>query len=79
MLNTEDYVVAWKKMISEYWDAVAIGSDYGLYVFFTHKKKPPLCVKLPEVRLGFSVHLRREELTERVFFIFTLSGQPNAS
>ncbi len=51
MLNTEDCVDAWKKMISEYWDAVAVGSDYGLYVFFTHKKKPPLCVKLPEVRL----------------------------
>ena len=78
MLNTEDYVVAWKKMISEYWDAVAIGSDYGLYVFFTHKKKPPLCVKLPEVRLGI-VHLRREELTQRVFSIFSLLGQPNAS
>jgi len=38
-------------MVSQFWDAVAVGSDYELYVFFTHKKRAPLCVKLPEVSL----------------------------
>jgi hypothetical protein len=39
-------------MIDEYWDAVAVGSDLGLYVFFTQKRnKRPLCVRLPMVCL----------------------------
>jgi polycomb protein EED len=39
-------------MIANYWDAVAVGSDLGLYVFFTQKrKKRPLCVRLPMVCL----------------------------
>ncbi|KAF8905524.1 WD40-repeat-containing domain protein [Gymnopilus junonius] len=39
---------SWEKLVSEYWDAVAVGSDYSLFVFFTSKNKPPLWVKLPE-------------------------------
>jgi len=50
-LNTVDHLEPWKNMISEYWDAVAVGSASHLYVFFTHKKKAPLCVKLPDEKL----------------------------
>ncbi|KAF8971377.1 WD40-repeat-containing domain protein [Flammula alnicola] len=47
-LDTPENQAPWKNLVSEYWDAVAVTSDYCLYVFFTQKKRAPLCVKLPQ-------------------------------
>lgn len=46
-LNTLEHLPTWKKMIAEFWDAVAVGSDHYLYVFFTDRRQPPCCVQLP--------------------------------
>ena len=40
-------------MIAEFWDAVAVGSDHNLYVFFTDKRQPPCCVQLPPLPVSF--------------------------
>ncbi|TFK41221.1 WD40-repeat-containing domain protein [Crucibulum laeve] len=37
----------WKKTISEFADAVAIGSRDSMYVFFVKTKRNPICVTLP--------------------------------
>lgn len=50
-LDTAELRESWKKLVSDYWDAIAVGSEHSLYVFFTNKKRQPLCVKLPEARL----------------------------
>ncbi|GLB36097.1 putative WD domain, G-beta repeat [Lyophyllum shimeji] len=39
----------WTSMIDEFSDAVAVGSDHKMYVFFTRQaNKNPLCYKLPK-------------------------------
>jgi len=37
-------------MISDFSDAVAVGSLHKMYIFFTRGSKNPICVSLPQVR-----------------------------
>lgn len=46
---TPEIDVSWRKVVAEYWDAVAVTSDNSLYIFFTQQKRTPLSVKVPEV------------------------------
>jgi hypothetical protein len=42
-------LVHWKQMVSDFSDAVAIGSLRKAYIFFTQRSKNPICVSLPQV------------------------------
>ncbi|KAF9481000.1 hypothetical protein BDN70DRAFT_931236 [Pholiota conissans] len=45
---TPEIEKGWKQLVAQYWDAVAVTSDYSLHIFFTQQKKNPLSVRLPE-------------------------------
>ncbi|KIM48256.1 hypothetical protein M413DRAFT_61975 [Hebeloma cylindrosporum] len=46
-LHTTDHLEKWRTFISDFYGAVAVGSDRHLYVYFTNNQRPPLCVTLP--------------------------------
>ena len=54
-------------MIAEFWDAVAVGSDHYLYVFFTDKRQPPCCVQLPPLPVSFSTYQLERPPPKKIF------------
>ncbi|KAJ3507856.1 hypothetical protein NLJ89_g6071 [Agrocybe chaxingu] len=46
-LNTDDNLAQWKAMIAQFWDAVAVGAERSVYIYFASKRKAPLTIKLP--------------------------------
>jgi len=46
-LYSPDSLIHWKQMISDFSDAVAVGSARKVYIFFTQRSQNPICVSLP--------------------------------
>lgn len=48
---------AWKKLISDFSDAIIVGGDRRVYIFYLKASKQPTCINLPDVRyLSTIVH-----------------------
>ncbi|KAF4623535.1 hypothetical protein D9613_001752 [Agrocybe pediades] len=44
-MHTDDNSRAWRNIITEYWDAVAVSSDHNVYILFAHQNKAPISIK----------------------------------
>jgi len=55
-LHTVENIHAWKGITSGLWDAVAVGSDSNVHIFFSHQNKAPISIQIPLVCFH-SIHI----------------------
>jgi len=46
-LKMPEAEVAWRKVFSQWWDAIAVGGTRHLAIHFARQKRPPICIDIP--------------------------------